>query len=231
MADWRPIVYHRLGRIRLPAPLAEEVVAELAAHLEDAAAQFQFQGCTEEDAAAAALRQVQDWRRLRREIEKSRENPMNNRTRQILLPAMVTLLLSALLQAVIYNQATLLRASGLQEATTFPWGPTALVLSLPWLALLPLVGAAGAYWSRHEGGVPSHRLLAALAPALVMGAVLLAILLIGMFIQPQVPWALRFAGIAAYLTGSVALPALALALGAAPFLKAPSKSSPTGAVV
>jgi hypothetical protein len=82
MPDWEELVGRRLGRMKLAPEEQREVVAEVAAHLED---------CYDELAAAGSpdpegytLAQVPDWKALGRRIQRSKEGAMNQTIRIVL---------------------------------------------------------------------------------------------------------------------------------------------------
>ncbi len=214
--DWNQLVRQRLGKrpLRLPSGTQEEVIAELAAHLEEVSENARASGLTDSAATALALQEVQDWRVLSAQISRARskEELMNHRTKTLWLPGMLTLLGASLL---------LMLAQFLGLHPHIVWmGKFAMVFYWHWLVGLPLFGALGAYLSRQAHGPRRARLAAALAPALLMLITMLLIL----------PWALLIDGFspvisasfAVGLTNWVALPALALLFGAAPFLREPN---------
>jgi len=89
----------------------------------------------------------------------------------------------------------------------------------PWLACLPLCGGVGACLSRRAHGPLRARLAAGLSPALVMLIVMLLILPSGLALDGLHFFILVSFGLG--LANWVALPALALLIGAAPFLHEP----------
>lgn len=64
MPDWRKIVRTHLPRARFRGEQDEEIVEELAAHLEEAYREALARGATEEEAQVRALEEVEDWRGL-----------------------------------------------------------------------------------------------------------------------------------------------------------------------
>jgi hypothetical protein len=134
-----------------PAERAE-VIAELAAHLEENCEELHRRGIAEEEAVLRTLSQVEDWRDLRNRIQTARtkENIMTNRVKQFWLPSLLTLLLTMgllmLIQIFGPNPWMVSRKSGWSLVA-----PVAVVY-LPWLLSLPVIGAMGAYLSRRAGG-------------------------------------------------------------------------------
>ena len=75
MPDWEQIVGQRLGRMKLAPEERHEVVAELAAHLEECYGELCDAGSP--DPEGYTLAQVPDWKALGRKIQKAKEGPMN----------------------------------------------------------------------------------------------------------------------------------------------------------
>lgn len=152
MGDWEELVDRQLADLALEPAERAEVIAELAAHLEEICQELRRQGMTEEEAVGGTLSQVEDWQALRRRLQsaKREENVMSNRVRQFWLPSLGTLVLSlgllALLQIFGPNPWTVARKSRWSLIA-----PVAVVY-LPWLLSSPVIGAMGAYLSIGAGG-------------------------------------------------------------------------------
>jgi hypothetical protein len=152
MRDWEALVERHLAGLSLEPAERAEVIAELAAHLEETCEEWRKRGMPEEEAVHRSLSQVEDWQDLRRRIQTSRtrENIMTNRVKQFWFPSLLTLLLSMgllmLIQSFGPNPWITARTSGWSLIA-----PVAVVY-LPWLFLLPLIGAMGAYLSKRAGG-------------------------------------------------------------------------------
>ncbi len=216
--DWQETVREHMDSRLLPSECREEIIAELAAHLEETYDDARWGGLSNQAAFALAVREIEikDGHRLAEKIReaKSQEGSMNFRTRSLWLPALITLLgasVSLMLSQMIGVQPRLV------------WiGPLAMTFYWPWLATLPVLGALGAYLSHRAYGPAAARLAAGLSPAWVMLVVMCLIL----------PWGLAIDGLSFFrlvsfglgLANWVALPALALLLGAAPFLRAPERA-------
>jgi uncharacterized membrane protein len=95
-----------------------------------------------------------------------------------------------------------------------------LVAYLPWLGVLPFCGAAGAFLSRRGGGQRSARLTAGLFPWIALFCLVGFLTLIGQIVPFQHDWS----GFVTELFFISVPPAIALLLGAIPFLK---ESTPT----
>lgn len=209
--DWKTLVRERMGGLDLPPDMQANVVEELAAHLEETYESACSQGMVEAAAVEATLQEVNDWHVLSARIRraKSKEDNMNHRTKSLWLPGMVTLFAaSALLMT--------LQRAGFQPRLLWV-GNMAMLFYWPWLAGLPLCGSAGAYLSRRAQAPVLARIAVGISPALVS---LIALCLI-------LPWALAVDGFSirrlVYFAVAVgnwaAIPALALLLGALPFLR------------
>jgi len=134
---------------------------------------------------------------------------MNTRTKSLWLPALATLFGASV-------TLLLLQRTGVQPRLIW-LGSAAMLFYWPWLAALPIFGAFGAYASQRAHAPVKARLAAALSPALVLFVTLCLIL----------PWALAVDGFSALRLGYfaltvlnwVAIPGVALLLGATPFLR------------
>jgi hypothetical protein len=228
-------IKERLGKLGLGTRREEEIVRELSKHLTDHAAALETRGLSRDSAAREALESVSNWTKLRNEIllAESEETTMNYRTKALWLPALGTFTLSM-------GLLSLLQVSGFQprfywlSKTGMSMQPY-LMFYLPWLIVLPLIGAVAAYWSQRAGGKPLHRLLAALAPPIGMLLFIFAIIpLISLLTYMLMPLFLHGGGhheihpilhappmiaVVAFLVSWVLLPAMGLLLGAVPFLR------------
>jgi len=133
---------------------------------------------------------------------------MNNRTKTLWLPALVSLTGSMawrlILQRSFPQSQPLLNHAGLP-----------LTYQLLWLTALPLFGAAGAYLSRRAGGGRSTGLLAALFPSIVMVPFWLALATRMSHPSPR-QWFGLFCGVLNWIVA----PGIALSLGAWSVLRA-----------
>ena len=162
MRNWEALVKQRLTGLALEPGEATEVIAEVAAHLEDTYEEMLRQGLTEDEAVRRALSQVGDWKDLRRKIlaAKRREQVMEKRVRQVWIPGFLTLILSMLFLTVLYRLG--LRAR-------LVWSdPNGILLYTPWLAGLPFFGALGAYISSRAGGSRATVLFVSVFPAIAL---------------------------------------------------------------
>ena len=160
MPDWNALVEQRLAGLALEPEQRAEVIAEVAAHLEDLCEGMLRQGMTEDAAVQRALSRVGDWQDLKRKISeaKRREQPMDRRIRQLWIPGFLTLILSMFFLMAFQRLGFKPRIVG--------GGPNTVLLYMPWLFSLPFLGALGAYISSRAGGSRGTVLLASVFPAL-----------------------------------------------------------------
>jgi len=178
MHDWKRIVRGNLGSLLLSDREGKEIVAELAEHLEELYEDLRADGFPEPEAFEQCLSQLSEVRLAARDPEraKRREGAMNYRSKTLWLPGLVTLTLASVFLMVLQRFALL-------QPRIYWVDDGALVLHLPWLMLLPLCGAAGAYLSRRAGGRSLNCLVAGIFPAFVMLGVFCLILPVGVFIE------------------------------------------------
>ncbi len=152
MRDWEVRVEQHLVGLALQPTERAEVIAELAAHLEESCEELRKKGMPEEEAVRWTLSEVEDWQSLRLRIQNARtkESIMTNRVKQFWLPSLLTLLLTMgllmLIQLFGPNPWMVGRKSGWSLVA-----PVAVVY-LPWLLSLPAIGAMGAFLSSRAGG-------------------------------------------------------------------------------
>jgi hypothetical protein len=217
MPDWKSLVRQRLESAELPAASREEVIQELTTHMEEEYETARSRGLADAAAIEHALqevREVDDWRVLAADIRraKSEEDPMNARTKSLWLPGLVTL-------AGASGCLMLIQFAGLRPRPV-RIGGVAMQLYWPWLATLPVFGALGAYLSQRAHGPIRTRLAVGISPALVMLAMMSLILPWGLAIDGFSFLRIVYFGIG--LANWVAIPGLALLVGAIPFLREPS---------
>lgn len=165
MRSWRQEVRERLKSCDLPPGNREEIVSELADHLEEAYEAARTQGLNETDAVRRALQDVGNWNVLGGDIgraTRAKEQPMNHRTRSLWLPGLASFAAASLFLLVLTRIAMeprfLVRLnSGLGRS-----------LYMGWLFAQVLFGALGAFLSRRAGGTRTARIVAGTFPAIVM---------------------------------------------------------------
>ncbi|HEY6303686.1 MAG TPA: hypothetical protein VIX14_11520 [Terriglobales bacterium] len=208
MPDWRALVSERLGPLKPTLEENREVIAELAAHLEDFYEEQVGRGLSESGTQRSALDEVVQWHNLARKIQraKHKEETMNARTKHLWLPGLVSLTAAMVLLMILIQIS--------QQPRLLGRSPLELVL-LPWLVLLPFCGGAGAYLSRRGGADRRVRLLAGLLPTIVLSGLgtILVLTRLVVFARPHWWYGLLAVGL------GIALPSAALLLGTLPFLK------------
>ena len=211
MRDWEGIVREQLAGLFLEQDERGEVIAELAAHLEECFEELRRKGLAEEAAVTRTLLQVKDWQVLRRKIQTARrkENIMSNRVRQFWLPGFATLFLSTILLALteIYGPK--------------PWilslsHPPVLLIYIPWLFCLPFVGAVGAYLSHRAGGSGRTIFLSTIFSALPFLASIVVILPVSLIFDHFIAHNIAPMALVLALFGWALIPAAALLAGGLP---------------
>ncbi len=211
MRDWKALVRRRLGKLNLAAAQQEEVISELASHLEDLVEDHLALGLSEPDAIARSLDEVANWRALSKRIQRTKyeEELMNARVRNLWLPGFVCLV-SAMALVMILGSIGV-------RPHLLAVGSLSVALYLPWLAL-PLLGAATSYWSRRAGGQCSARIAAALFPAFATLAVCCFVVITSAIFEPKAFIITHPVSIVVTVANVVVVPAAALLLGSLPFL-------------
>jgi hypothetical protein len=221
MPDWREMARRRLTPLALDAKRQEEIVTELADHLEDLYSDLVRQGNPEVEAVQSALNTVADWDELRGEIQLAANEVviMNYRVKALWLPGACTIALSGILLRLLQI------ASAPAPHVFWPRKDIPFLVYWQWWVCLPMVGAIGAYWSRRAGGKFLERALAVSFP--VLGPMGLPILILPFMLAFQgiVHHSAPFVPSALLLLGWVVIPEAALLLGALPFLRGDAAGS------
>ncbi len=161
MHDWKGVVSKNLRTLGLEPEQSEEVIAEVAAHLEDIYAECRTQGMSDSMAFQVCTRQVAEAEKIVRTVERTKEGLMNYRTKTLWLPGLVTLAAASILLAILQQ------VSSFQPKIFWVQGE-ALGVDLRWLMQLPICGATGAYLSRRAGAKRLTCLVAGIFPAIIM---------------------------------------------------------------
>jgi len=213
MPDWREIARQGLGPLHFEAERADEIIGELAGHLEDLYSDAVRQGQSEAQAVQSALSAAADWDELRREIQLAAKEEiiMNYRVKTLWLPGAFAIALSGI-------ALRLFEIPSASSPSVF-WAQTGLVVYWRWLACLPVIGALGAYWSRHVGGRLIERAMAVSLPAL--GMVCLPLLMFPFVLVYDLIrfHSFPFVPMGVLLLGWGVLPEAALLVGALPFMR------------
>jgi hypothetical protein len=210
-ADFKKLVSEQMSDLNLPPHAKDQVIAELAAHLEDS------------KDAEAALDAV-SWQKLKHAIEhaKCKEGVMNTRTKSLWLPGFVSLTAAVLFMS---SEELLLTHDSSFYFMDRSLRPSHLISGLPfwfycgWLFALVLCGALGAFLSRRNGGTRAARMVAGVFPALVMFLLCGFVIPVSALFERNVYVFRHPAGLGLGILIWAAAPGLALLLGASPFLK------------
>lgn len=206
MPDWKKLVRDQMPLREMDQKTRDEVISEIAAHLEDASEDSSLLESFGERTSPEFL--CIQWKNLGRAIERAKreEEIMNDRSRSLWLPALINIALAAAM-LIISDKI----------------GPHPVIVHIPilWLLTLPLCGATGALLACRAHGSTAMRLTAGLAPSLVWLAVFC---IIG--ITFALNWQPIFRGFpmnefAMSGLSWVILPAPCLLLGTLPFLRKP----------
>ena len=184
MPDWQKIVSEHLATLPLENLAREEVITELAGHLEETYEGLRKSGVSDAESSRQTLSSVSDWKDLQHRIYSARkENTMNNRAARVWLPSLVTLVVSLALMIPLAFVG--LNPGPLTEQGWRPLIPGAAPIGhgmyvfsdyTVWLMALPLVGALGARVSNRAGGTKKLIVLSGVFPALAWLIVLVSVL-------------------------------------------------------
>jgi hypothetical protein len=217
MHDWQQKIREHLESCTAAAEIREEIIEELAAHLEEAYEEARAHGLAETESLNRTLQEVQNWSVLAADIQRAttEETSMNSRTKSFWLPALASfaaasLFLLVLTRISLQPQFLVRLNSGL--------GP---VFYMGWLFAQIPFGALGAFLSRRAGGTRSARVIAGIFPAIVMFGLWAVVIPVSVFAEHNTFVLQHPLSYALGILPLVVLPALALTLGAAPFLREP----------
>jgi len=209
--NWQQHVRERLGALGIAPQLEEEVVVELAGHLEDRRTSAVNNGMTEPEAIAMALEEVPDWVALNQEVSAAKkENPMSVHTKNLVLPGVTMLIGAAIL---------LLALVRLVPPITWVEPKAPVVIFVLWLLSYGVMGALGAYWSRREGGNTATRFLAGVFPLAMHLGIFLCVIFATVVSVARNPEHHLSGFLARAVLSFVVAPGVALAIGTLPFLR------------
>ena len=210
MPDWRQFLRARLGPIGLRHEREEEILTELAEHLEDQCAAKAEKAILPQN-RVEPIEGGTDWTLLAREIRHAEEETMSPTAETLWVPGLSMLFCSFIL---------LLAMTRLVPPAIWVNPKAPVLLVAPWLLSYLVFGALGACWSRRAGGSTATRFFSGMFPLALHLAVffLPAILAITSNVprfgeHDQVSFLLRIG------LGWVVIPGAALAIGTVPFLR------------
>jgi hypothetical protein len=152
---------------------------------------------------------VEDWLKLRQDIEAARrEGAMSERVTKFWMPSLLTLLLS-------WGTLALLLWAGVRPWTAGATGARGLIVYAPWLMVLPLVGALGAYTARRAKAGGWHVYGAAAFPAVAAALVFLTVFPWAVLVHRNAGPDFRLASLVADTCSRVIFPGIMLCAGAA----------------
>jgi hypothetical protein len=204
--NWEKEIREHLASLDLPPETKDEVIAELASHLED----LEREESRVEDGPQALDLSGIRWRKFGHAIQTAKlEEGGMNRAKGLWIPMFVNLLLtSALINICGWLGWVNVRVD---RVDLMP-----LVVG-PWLLVLPICGATAALLAKRGEGSCATRVMAAVAPSAVWFATLFVLKLIFLCF-PQTFVAIPVKTLALASVSWFVFPALALFAGAAPFL-------------
>jgi hypothetical protein len=215
MRDWRGYVEGRLGALRLERVEADEVVRELAGHLEECYEELRAQGVSEEEAFSQACAEAGNWAELRRDVILAKEGRISDRVKQIWIPSLVTLFVGwGVLGVVIWS-----RTQPWKEYDAAPVRvdlgtlATFVIRYWPWLLSLPFIGAAGAYLSRRAKATGWRVYLSGVFPVLAVAVVFAVTFPFAFVVDKQVAPFFNVPSMLANVVSWIVLPGAALWLG------------------
>jgi hypothetical protein len=177
MPDWQKLVSHQLAHLGLAECERQEIITELAGHLEETYESLLRDGLPDGEAVRRALSQVTNWTDLQRKIycSRTKENTMNARTSRLWLPSFVTLAAS-IITLVAFGFLGLQPGPLGSRPHHEEWsshliggitsGSHILNEYTVWLMVLPFLGALGARLSRRAGGTLRDIIISGVFPAL-----------------------------------------------------------------
>ncbi|HKV77949.1 MAG TPA: hypothetical protein VJP02_07415 [Candidatus Sulfotelmatobacter sp.] len=207
MRNWEKEIREHLASLDLPPETKDEVIAELASHLEDLE---QEESRVEGGSQALDLAGV-CWCKFARAIQtaKHEEREMNRR-KNFWIPLFVNLLLTS----ALINICDWL---GIMDLRIYRVDPIPLTPQ-PWLLVLPISGATAAFLARRSEGSSRTRLIAAVAPCVIWSTTPFVLGLIFLWF-PQTFVGIPLRSLALSSVWLFVFPGLSLLLGAAPFLR------------
>ncbi|HZQ91106.1 MAG TPA: hypothetical protein VFA60_04885 [Terriglobales bacterium] len=212
MPDFHAMVVERLRLESLPVDQSNEIVSEIASHLEDRYNELTNAG--EPDPLERTLAEIPNWALLRREITQNKGGFMNVRY-QFFVPGIFAMVAAKAAQSMVFSLIAANTTFGHDRARLF---------GIAWVLTFALGGAVGGALARRYGLSARARLLASLTPAAYLPAVIDLAGIASVLTIPQVhdsgllQWLVAFSGALA-----------ACLIGGLPFLAGPQGTRSIGA--
>jgi hypothetical protein len=207
MRDWVEYVKARLRVSGLEDAEEQDMIEELAGHLEETYLSLCSRGVSEPDAGRLASDQVKNWEKLRSQILSAKQEVgMENRTAQLWIPAVITLLSSAGLLVV-------LEVLGVHGVVIHGSGLTAIFVNPPWLLGLIVCGALGTFLAQRAkaGTILMH--LSSVFPVLLMATAMIVVFVAALLLDRNIFPVFDMAMVGAGIANGVLLPGIALLIG------------------
>jgi hypothetical protein len=224
MPDWKKLVSRRLAQLALDERERQEVIGELAGHLEEIYEALRQKGASRDEAIRGTLLQVDNWNKLQQDIfvARTKENAMNARTSRLWVPSFVTLAASVI-TLVAFGFLGLQPGPLGSRPHHEEWsshlvggitgGSHALNEYTVWLMALPFLGALGARLSRRAGGTLREIIISGVFPALAWLAIVIVILSFAFSLGYGLDVVTAPVGPAGLITVLVVIPGACLLLG------------------
>lgn len=225
MRDWRAEASRKLADSRLSAAEREEVSRELAGHLQDLCDAACSNGQDEDAATQRAAAELHEDNHLGVHLYRARKEDkmnLNDRVKHLWLPGLTMMLASAVTLAMFevaglrpYFQTVWFKGDSMTPHSVYSY----LTIYVPWLCVLPFLGAAGAYWSRRAGSSRAIQVAAGVFPVLVFLAIFLVIYPFSFAFDGLPPTKMFLPDLVAGVVSWVVIPGVALFVGVLPFLR------------
>jgi hypothetical protein len=219
--DWGKEASRKLAAAKFSPSEREEVSRELSGYLEDFCDDACNSGLDNDVAIERASAELYEDKKLGAKLFRARRGgTMNDRTKQLWLPALTILLASVALLATFdfagfhaYYGVLWLRGPVSPRAAYWRFS-----IYNVWLLVLPFLGAAGAYWSRRAGSNRTLQAAVGLSPLLVFLAAFAAMVHFSFALDGVPPAKTLLPALAVAAIRWVVIPGVALLLGVLPFL-------------
>lgn len=189
--------------------MPDEVVNEIAGHLEELYESSRNHGMDEGEAIEHCLMELESVAEVGGRILQSKGGSlMNSRVKRVWIPGLVAWL-AALALEMLFPRLGWHTSIVVRHGVVF-------AMYIPWLMALPFCGAMGAYLSRRNGGDWAATVLSGLFPAIAAFAAFCAVVLSGILIEHNSALFQHPIGFLRMLRDRTLFPAIALLVGVLP---------------